>query len=138
MCAGIDAGGADGFGDHHVAAGRVGILTHQVFEQMSEAGPPRRLMFRADGEAQVEVYERRGVVGMQNHLHAIGELVVFEFDFRLSEKGGGEDKERGDEAHRGIHSTAGCRCDGADRVPGVCDVEVTIRGFPFFVASSLA
>ncbi len=102
VCVGIDAGGSDGFGDHHVAAGRVGILAHQVFEQMSEAGPPRRFMFGADGEAQVEVHQRQGVVGMQNHLHAVGELVVFEIDLRLSAKPGGTDKESCDEArHRG-------------------------------------
>ena len=59
---------------------------------MSEAGAARRFMFGADGEAQVEVHKRQGVVGMQNNLHAVRELIVFEFDFRLSEKPGAEDR----------------------------------------------
>jgi hypothetical protein len=71
--ASVDAGGS---GNNNVAAGSVGILTHQVFKQMSEANPPGRFLLGTDGEAQVKMRERRTVIGMQNHLHTVGELVV--------------------------------------------------------------
>jgi hypothetical protein len=53
-----------------------------VLEKVSETGPPRALVFRADVVPEVDGDERRGVVFVEDNAEAVGEAVVFEGEHR--------------------------------------------------------
>lgn len=74
--------GSDSLRDDTEVVRRVPALVQQVFEKVCQSGVARLLVFRANAVTEVEVHDGRLAVDVQDHIHSVGQRVMFDGEIR--------------------------------------------------------